>query len=262
MTPLHRKMHAVNLHASQGPHCCVDESSLNLLPTDVWLSNSLCTHVTLYALSLCPFEQHCCFLTYDQMCVQTETLLGSSRRYVPEGLPRGMGAGRRLHSQQREQEQPQVMLGSQNYSIGKPTNIYRRRVEYHSLASFLKRLSLPYPDEEILSGYEEDFSSIRDGFSAWVKTDTETILKRHVVNAKGANPAFREGTREETLSIPRRIPLRHWCAQSLDSAQKAQHLQLEPVTSTRKRRSCRETHCGEVAPSPCRKPLNILTTSS
>ena len=58
---------------------------------------------------------------------------------------------------------------------------------------FRKRLSLPYLDEEILSDCEEDFfSSIRDGFSAWVKTDPEAILKRHVVNAKGAKPAFRE----------------------------------------------------------------------
>ena len=33
---------------------------------------------------------------------------------------------------------------------------------------------------------------MRDGVSAWVKADPETILKRHLVNAKGANPAFRE----------------------------------------------------------------------
>ena len=45
---------------------------------------------------------------------------------------------------------------------------------------------------EIVSGYEKDVSSIRDGFSAWVKSDPETILKRHLVDAKGANPAFRE----------------------------------------------------------------------
>ena len=55
-----------------------------------------------------------------------------------------------------------------------------------------KRLSLQYPDAEILSGYEEDVSSIRDGFSAWVKSDPEAILHRHIVDAKGADPAFRE----------------------------------------------------------------------
>ena len=125
MTPPHREMPSENLHASQGPHFCVDEGSLNLLPTDVWLSNSLCTHVTLCALSLCPFEQHCCFLTFDQMGVQMETLLGSSRRYVPEGLPGGMGAGRRrpeLHSRHREQEQPQVHARLPELQHRKPTN--------------------------------------------------------------------------------------------------------------------------------------------
>ena len=66
---------------------------------------------------------------------------------------------------------------------------------------FSKRLSLPSPDAEIVSGYEEDVSSIRDGFSAWVKSDPETILKRHLVDAKGANPAFREApTRKHSPS--------------------------------------------------------------
>ena len=38
----------------------------------------------------------------------------------------------------------------------------------------------------------EDVSSIWDGFSAWVKADIETILRRHVVDAKGFFPALRE----------------------------------------------------------------------
>ena len=37
------------------------------------------------------------------------------------------------------------------------------------------------------------------------------------------------------------------CCQPLAPTEKAQHLQLEPRTSTRKRRSHRKTHCGEVA---------------
>ena len=36
---------------------------------------------------------------------------------------------------------------------------------------FPKRLSLQCPDDEILSGYEEDGSSIGDDYSAWVKAD-------------------------------------------------------------------------------------------
>ena len=31
-----------------------------------------------------------------------------------------------------------------------------------------------------------------DGFLAWVKADPETILRRHVVDARGLYPAFRE----------------------------------------------------------------------
>ena len=48
---------------------------------------------------------------------------------------------------------------------------------------------MPKPDEEILSGYEK---GVRDGFLAWVKADPETILRRHVVDARGLYPAFRE----------------------------------------------------------------------
>ena len=55
--------------------------------------------------------------------------------------------------------------------------------------TFPERLALPKPDEEILSGYEE---GVRDGFLAWVKADAETILRRHVVDARGLYPAFRE----------------------------------------------------------------------
>ena len=55
-----------------------------------------------------------------------------------------------------------------------------------------KRLVLPYLYEEILSGQEEGVSSIRNGFSVWVKTDPQTLVRRHVVDARGLYPAFRE----------------------------------------------------------------------
>ena len=77
-----------------------------------------------------------------------------------------------------------------------------------------------------LAGYEEDVSSIRDGFSAWVKADPETILKRHLFDAKGANPAFREApVREHSpsneeyrfdidvpnrLTEPKRLSIYNW----------------------------------------------------
>ena len=58
--------------------------------------------------------------------------------------------------------------------------------------AFPRSIVLPYPYREILSGYEEDVSSMRDDFTAWVKSDHETILKRHVVDSKGIYPAYRE----------------------------------------------------------------------
>ena len=48
-------------------------------------------------------------------------------------------------------------------------------VKQHS--PFPERLKLPYPDEEILSGYEEDVSFIRDGFTVWVKADFNTVFE-------------------------------------------------------------------------------------
>ena len=40
--------------------------------------------------------------------------------------------------------------------------------------------------------YGEDVSSIRDGFTAWVQSDPETILRRHIVDVTRAYAAFRE----------------------------------------------------------------------
>ena len=58
----------------------------------------------------------------------------------------------------------------------------------HSPVPF--RLKLPYLDEEILSGHEEDVSFIRDGFS-WVKADFETIFEGHAVDMRKAHAECR-----------------------------------------------------------------------
>ena len=47
-------------------------------------------------------------------------------------------------------------------------------------------VKLPYPDEEILSGSEEDVFFIQDGFTTWVTADFNTILERHVVDVRKA----------------------------------------------------------------------------
>ena len=59
---------------------------------------------------------------------------------------------------------------------------------------FPDRLRLPYPDEEILSRYEEDVSFIRDGFTAWLEAEFETILERHAVDFRKALAEFREAS--------------------------------------------------------------------
>ena len=67
--------------------------------------------------------------------------------------------------------------------------------------AFPRRIVLPYPYSEILSGYEKDVSSTRDDFTAWVKSDPETILQRHVVDSKGVYLAYREApARRHSLS--------------------------------------------------------------
>ena len=58
--------------------------------------------------------------------------------------------------------------------------------------AFPRRIVLPYLYSDILSGCEEDVSYIRDVFTAWVESDPETILNRHVVDSKGFYPAYRE----------------------------------------------------------------------
>ena len=68
----------------------------------------------------------------------------------------------------------------------------RHFIHPKQFGTFPKRFALPYSYEEILTGCEEGVSSIRDGFSAWVKADPETILRRLVVDARGLYPAFRE----------------------------------------------------------------------
>ena len=59
---------------------------------------------------------------------------------------------------------------------------------------FPDRLKLPYPDEEILSGYEGKVSSIRDGFTAWVKAEFETFLERQTVDNRKVHAGFREAS--------------------------------------------------------------------
>ena len=107
---------------------------------------------------------------------------------------------------------------------------------------FPKRLTLPYRDEEISSGCEEDVSSIRDGFSAWVKTDPEITLRRHIVDAKGANPASREvPARKHSPSCQEY----HFNSDVFNLLIEQRRLSVNSWNPERS--SYRKTYCGEVA---------------
>ena len=66
---------------------------------------------------------------------------------------------------------------------------------------FPDRLKLSYPDEEILAGYEEDVSLIRDTFTAWVEADFETVLERHTVDNRKVHAEFREASARRHVTI-------------------------------------------------------------
>ena len=79
----------------------------------------------------------------------------------------------------------------------------RHFIHPRQFGTFPKRLALPYSYEGVLSCYEEDVSSTRDGFSAWDKTDPETLLRRRVVDARGLYPPNR-------LAKQRRLSVYNW----------------------------------------------------
>ena len=88
------------------------------------------------------------------------------------------------------------------------------------LSPFSERLELPFPEEEILSGCEEDISFIRDRFTTWVKADPNTTLERHVVDVRNALAEYREASarRHDTpaqehyfdSSVPNRSSVQKW----------------------------------------------------
>ena len=94
---------------------------------------------------------------------------------------------------------------------------------------FPKRLPLPYP---VL---EEDVSSVRDGYTAWVKADPASILKRHLLNVNSANPVIREAPDKK-----------HSCAQSLDQTEETVFIIGTQGPSVEKKK-LRKAHCGEMA---------------
>ena len=63
-----------------------------------------------------------------------------------------------------------------------------------------------HPDDEILSGCEDDVSSIQDGYTAWVMmADPASTLERHLVSKGGAKPIYRDSMTGGTVHLIQRI---------------------------------------------------------
>ena len=62
------------------------------------------------------------------------------------------------------------------------------------------RLLLPHSDTEILSYNDDDISSIRDGYTAWVMSDASTTRERHMACTSSAVFAFRKANERRNRS--------------------------------------------------------------
>ena len=65
-----------------------------------------------------------------------------------------------------------------------------------------QRLQLHRSDHEILTNFDEDVWSIRDGFTAWVESDAAETRSRHFANSSpsGTAPVFRKASEKKSMS--------------------------------------------------------------
>ena len=65
-----------------------------------------------------------------------------------------------------------------------------------------QRLHLHRSDNEILTNFDEDVSSIRDGFTAWVGSNAAETRSRHFANSSpsGTAPVFRKASEKKSMS--------------------------------------------------------------
>ena len=137
-----------------------------------------------------------------------------------------------------------------------PSNARARHfIHPKQFGAFARRLVLPYSYEEILSGYEEDVSSKRDGFSAWVKANPETILRRHIVDVTRAYAALHEAT---TRKHSRSCQGYHFNKDIPNRLTEQTRLSVENWNTGPRRGKEGENGTS----SPCRKQLNASSTFS
>ena len=61
----------------------------------------------------------------------------------------------------------------------------------YSISIVPERITLPRPNDEILSGHDEDALSIQDSYAIWRLTDPGFALMRQLVTSRSAKPVFR-----------------------------------------------------------------------
>ena len=146
-----------------------------------------------------------------------------------------------------ESQESTPMMGEPLDTPASSTSRVRDAIHPVQFGIFPTRFLLPHPDDEILSGFEEDVSSIRDGYTSLGGGGTSHYLGAPLVNLNSANPACREAQdRKRSPTNERNTALTPMCP-IVDRTEEAQHLQLEPRTPTRQSRSHRKARCGEMA---------------
>ena len=116
------------------------------------------------------------------------------------------------------------------------------------LSPFPERLELPFSNDEISSGYEDIVSSGTDHFTSWVKMSERTKSWHSMwVDIHKAAAEFRETFKRKPATSSHKNSSYEHFATRLGCAEETQHLQLEPLTTTGKRRCLRETNWVKVA---------------
>ena len=92
-----------------------------------------------------------------------------------------------------------------------------------------KRLLLPHSDDEILSGIDDDVSSIRNGCTAWWISHPPTTLERHMVSKGGAKPIYRDAHDRRHFSPSQHIVSTTTC-HTVTRADTSKHPELESWT--------------------------------
>ena len=119
-------------------------------------------------------------------------------------------------------------------TIASPTTLVQL-VQVKQLSPFPERLELPFPNEEILSGYEDIVSSGTDKFTTWVKTDPDVTSERHVVDVQKAVAEFREASerRPDTSSKAYRFD-KHFLLDHLCKSDSASTTGIQDLDAGRK----------------------------